>query len=195
LEYLTGNNLQLLIFFVAPGFISLRIWGLIQPSKKAILSESIIEAIVFSSLNYIATAWIYWVLNPDLVWLYYVIVLIICPILWPIVLRFLLTRKIFRNKIINLIPKSWDYFFSKREGCFMLIHLNNGRIIGGLYGLDSFTSSYPEKEDIYLQEVWKVDEEGKFVEKIFDTKGLLVNYNAIEYIELFNMNEGERNHG
>jgi hypothetical protein len=77
----------------------------------------------------------------------------------------------------------------------MLLHLTNGRVIGGLYGLDSFASSYPEKEDLYLQEVWKIDKEGKFIKKISDTKGLLVNYTTIEYIELFNINEGEKKHG
>ena len=70
----------------------------------------------------------------------------------------------------------------------MLIHLNNGRIIGGLYGPDSFVSSYPEEEDVYLQEIWKIDEEGRFMEKIPDSKGLLINHDAIEYIEFFDIN-------
>jgi hypothetical protein len=69
--------------------------------------------------------------------------------------------------------------------------LNNNRVIGGLYGYDSFASSYPEKEDLYLEEVWKIDNDGKFVEKIANTKGVLINYNSIEYIELFDVNEGE----
>ena len=74
----------------------------------------------------------------------------------------------------------------------MLIHLTNGRVIGGLYGLDSFASSYPEKEDIYLQEVWAVDNEGRFLEQIPQSKGLLINYKAVEYIEFFD-DEGESN--
>jgi hypothetical protein len=77
----------------------------------------------------------------------------------------------------------------------MLIHIKNGRIIGGLYGPDSFASSYPEKEDVYLQETWKIDGKGKFLKKIADTKGLLINPNTIEYIELFNINNEEKNDG
>jgi hypothetical protein len=181
---------------VAPGFISLKIWGLIHPSQKIVLSESLIEAIIFSSFNYIVTIWLYiGTKDSNLVWIYFITVLIIFPIIWPILLKLLLNNKLLKNKIISLIPKSWDYFFSKRECCFMLIHLNNGRIIGGLYGLDSFASSYPEKEDVYLQEIWKVDEEGKFIEKIPDTRGLLVNHDVIEYIELFRINEEEKNNG
>ena len=75
----------------------------------------------------------------------------------------------------------------------MLIHLNNGRMIGGLYGTDSFASSYPEKEDIYLQEIWKIDTEGNFIEKITGSKGLLINHDVIEYVELFNIPEGGNN--
>jgi hypothetical protein len=71
----------------------------------------------------------------------------------------------------------------------MLIHIKDGRIIGGLYGPDSFASSYPEKEDIYLQETWKIDGNGKFLKKIADTKGLLINPDTIEYIELFDIEE------
>jgi hypothetical protein len=178
---------------VAPGFISLKIWGLIHPSEKTTLSESLIEAIIFSSFNYIVTIWLYYITkNTNLIWIYFISVLVIFPIIWPIILKRLLDSKFLKNKIISLIPKSWDYFFGKRERCFMLIHLNSNRIIGGLYGFDSFVSSYPEKEDVYLQEVWKVDDEGKFMERIPGTRGLLVNHEAIEYIELFEINEEEK---
>jgi hypothetical protein len=77
----------------------------------------------------------------------------------------------------------------------MLIHIKDGRVIGGLYGPDSFASSYPEREDIYLEEIWKIDEEGKFLGKIADTKGLLINADIIEYIELFNINNEEKSNG
>jgi hypothetical protein len=196
LEYLTENNLQLLLLFVAPGFISLKIWGLIHPSQKIILSESLIEAIIFSSFNYIVTIWLYFITkNTDLIWIYFIIALIIFPIIWPILFKRLLNTRLLKNKTISLIPKSWDYFFSKRKYCFMLIHLNSDRVIGGLYGFDSFTSSYPEKEDVYLQEVWKVDKEGKFIEKVPDTKGLLINNDVIEYIELFEINGEDKGNG
>jgi hypothetical protein len=191
MEFLTENTAQLLMVLVAPGFISLKIWGLIHPSQKTQISESLIEAIIFSSFNYIVTIWLsFLVRDTHFVGIYFVAVMIVFPVLWPILLKVILNGKFFKKRTISLIPKSWDYYFSKRECCFMLIHLNNGKIIGGLYGTDSFASSYPEKEDLYLQEVWKVDEEGKFIEKISGSKGLLVNYDTIEYIELFDI-EGD----
>ena len=191
MEFLTENTANLLMLLVAPGFISMKIWGLIHPSRKIQISECLIEAIIFSSFNYIATIW--WL--PPLVsdWIYYGMTMIVLPVLWPILLKWILNLKFLKKKTISLIPKSWDYFFSKKECCFMLVHLNNGRIIGGLYGPGSFASSYPEKEDLYLQEVWKIGEEGKFIEKIPGSKGVLVNYDSIEYIEFFDIDEGESN--
>jgi len=194
LDFLNENTIQLIILFIVPGFISLKIWGLINPSKKILISESLIEAIVFSCINYIIVIWAYPLLKrTSYIYVYYIGASVIIPILWPILINILLKIKFLNKLNISLIPKSWDYFFSKKECCFMLIHLNNGKMIGGLYGTASFTSSYPEKEDIYLQEIWKIDTEGKFIEKIEGTKGLLVNYDVIEYIELFNINEGENN--
>ena len=193
MEFLTENSILLIILFVAPGFVSLKIWGLIYPSQKTLISESLVEAIIFSSFNYIATIWMYVLLkDTHFVWVYYVCFLLL-PFLWPIFLKAILSTKLLKEKTISPIPKSWDYFFFRRKECFMLIHLNNERIIGGLYGAESFASSYPEEEDVYLQEVWKIDEEGRFMERIPGAKGLLVNHDDIEYIELFDTNGGKGN--
>lgn len=195
LNVLNDNTFQLIILFIVPGFISLKIWGIINPSQKILISESLIEAITFSSFNYIVTIlWLYpFLVDTSYYKFYELIVLLLLPVIWPILLNFLLKIKVFNKINISLTPKSWDYFFAKNECCFMLVHLNNGRMIGGLYGTDSFASSYPEKEDVYLQEIWKIDDEGKFIEKIADSKGVLINHDVIEYIEFFNFTEGGNN--
>jgi hypothetical protein len=193
MEVLNENTIELILRFVVPGFISLKIWGLIHPSPKLLLSESLIEVIIFSCFSYASTIWLYSLLKETPFIVVYYLTVIIISFLWPILFKFILNIKLFKKIKISLIPKSWDYFFSKRELCFMLIHLNNGKMIGGLYGIDSFASSYPEKEDLYLQEVWKIDSEGKFIEKILGSKGLLVNHSLIEYIELFDVTEGGNN--
>jgi len=194
LNILNDNTFQLIILFIIPGFISLKVWGIINPSKKILISESLIEAIVFSSFNYIVTIWAYPLFKEtSYIYFYYFIALVIIPILWPILVNLLLKIKFLNKLNISLIPKSWDYFFSKEESCFMIIHLKNGRMIGGLYGTGSFASSYPEKEDIYLEEIWRIDPEGKFSEKIEDSKGLLINHDVIEYVEFFKISEGGNN--
>ena len=192
MEFLTENTPMLVVGLIAPGFISLRIWGLIHPTQKTRISESLIEVIIFSSFTYIATMWLFFLITDiRFVWIYFLTVLI-TSVLWPILLKGILSNNFLKRKTISIIPKSWDHFFGKKECCFILVHLGNDRVIGGLYGPDSFASSYPEKEDIYLQEVWKIDEKGKFLERIPGSKGLLVNSDVIEYIEFFDI-QGENN--
>jgi hypothetical protein len=123
MDLLANNTFGLFVVIVAPGFISMKIWGLIK------------------------------------------------------------------KKIINPIPKAWDVFFRKQQPCFMMVHLKNGQIIGGLYAYASAASSYPEKEDLYLQELWELDDEGRFEKPIDGTMGLLVNNDSVDYIELFQYKE------
>ena len=89
------------------------------------------------------------------------------------------------------MPKAWDVFFSRRIPCFMIVHMKNGQVIGSLYAYDSVASSYPESQDLYLQEIWELDNEGKFIKRIDGTLGLLVSGDTIDYIELFHCTEGE----
>ncbi len=79
----------------------------------------------------------------------------------------------------------------------MLVHLKGGRIIAGYYGPNSFASSFPQDQDIYLEEVWKVNNKGEFISKIGETKGILLSSDGIDYIEFFRTlsHTGEENHG
>jgi len=190
LEFLNENTIKLIMLFVAPGFISMKVWGLIHPSEKVKITNSLIEAIIFGGAYYIFVSWFTSMVCLSDIFL--VPLLFVLSIICPIFLKLILGFNIIKDKTISTIPKSWDYFFSNQKvRFFVLIHLKNERIIGGLYGGDSFASSYPEKEDLYLEEVWRLNEEGIFMEKTPDTKGLLINYDEIEYIELFNEQKGE----
>lgn len=56
-----------------------------------------------------------------------------------------------------LIPKAWDHFFrNRRKACWVLVHLKGGGLVGGVFSKNSFASSYPDPEDLYLEEVWQV---------------------------------------
>jgi hypothetical protein len=193
LDFLTDNAFGLFILIAAPGFLSLKIWSLIQPSQRISFVDSLYEAIFFGCINYFAV--VIWFppflteLNQFLYIPSYIISLLLVPIVLPIIWQKILNSACLKGKIINLTPKGWDYFFRKSVPCFMLIHLKNGQVIGGLYHTDSLASSYPEKEDIYLQEIWELDDIGKFKNPIDKTMGLLINYESVDYIELFKITE------
>ena len=72
-----------------------------------------------------------------------------------------------------------------------MIHLNNGKMIGGYFGTDSYATSFPNHGDIYLQSVFKVNDDGTFNEPIEDTKGLLIRKDQYTYLEIFNVPQQE----
>jgi hypothetical protein len=184
MEFLTDNNLELLILFVAPGFISLKVWGLLNSSPRVRLSESLMEAIIYSSFNTIFFIWLFTILKQAHPLLAYIVNFIILPVLWPALFYNITKLRYFRTR---LTPTAWDHYFNLGEACFVLLHLKNDAMAGGLYSGNSFASSYPEKEDLYLEELWTVDEKGVFLRKVENTKGLLVNFEEIKVIEFFKL--------
>jgi hypothetical protein len=195
-DLLEINKIQLIIVFILPGFISLKIWKLLIPSHEFKISEYILEIICYSTINFTVLFWLIPLAEKNhgfLCYGIYILVMFICPIIWPIIWKMLVTSKLLKGNILHPTPKAWDYYLGLGKSCFMLIHLKNGNLIGGLYYKDSFASSYPNDLDLYIKEVWKINTEGQFIEKINNTDGLLIAYDVIEYIELFNPypNEGD----
>jgi hypothetical protein len=65
-------------------------------------------------------------------------------------------------------------------------HLKEGMDLGGCFGERSFATSSPNAQEIYVEEVWRVDENGRFVERVEKTDGAMVrseNYELIEFLE------------
>jgi hypothetical protein len=184
MEFLTGNNLELTILFIAPGFISLKVWGLLNSSPRLRLTDALIEAIIFSSFNAIFFLWLFDILKQVHPLLAYFVVFVMLPVCWPIGFYNLARIPYFKTR---LTPTAWDHFFNLKEDCFLLLHLKSGLMLGGLYTAKSFASSYPEKEDLYLAELWKLDENGAFQEPMENTGGLLVNFEEVSFIEIFKL--------
>ncbi len=182
------------IIFIIPGFISMKIWCLIVANDSKKIAENVLEVISYSCFNYAALSWLILIINKNFEWftlhtfwliIFILLILLIFPILWPILLYKIRTTTFFKNHFMHPIPKPWDYFFSKKEGCFILIHLNNGAKIGGLFSSDSYASSFPNKEDLFIEQVWEINDKGEFIKEIEGTRGLWVSNSCFEYLEFF----------
>ncbi len=114
-----------------------------------------------------------------------VLIIFVGPILWPYIWTKLLKSKSLKAKFQQPFPTAWDFFFHKRKRVFVLIHLTNGNKIGGYYGPDSYATSYPREGDIYIEKAIKVDQEGRFLEVVSDSCGILIRKDEYELIELF----------
>ncbi|HXM46054.1 MAG TPA: DUF6338 family protein [Bryobacteraceae bacterium] len=67
-------------------------------------------------------------------------------------------------------------------------YTQNGQRIGGWFGIESFASSDPADEQIYLEEVWILDEAGRFVSTVERSRGIIVMKQEIRAVEFFEEN-------
>jgi hypothetical protein len=84
-----------------------------------------------------------------------------------------------------ILHKAWDYIFSQRKEYFVLVTLSDGKKLAGEYSEKSFTSSFPEDPQIYLEKAWEVSAEGGFERIREQSEGILILSKDIQSIEFF----------
>ncbi|MBP2638287.1 MAG: hypothetical protein H6Q72_4194 [Firmicutes bacterium] len=189
------DKMTLFIFCFVPGFISWKVWQLLVPGEIRKPVDYFLEVMSYGCINFAVVWWVLAYIKKiqpyypgAFIFLIYVLLLVL-PILWPIIIKKVIESERFRNKVILPTPKAWDHFFSSRKACFVLIHLKNGKLVGGLYLSEkSYTSSFPNTEDLYLEEVWRVDNNGAFLNKVEGTYGLWISKENFDYLEFFDTN-------
>jgi len=187
------NDFMLFLIFFIPGFISIKIYDLLIPSERRDFSVTFIEAIGYSAINFGLLSWLILIIHSNnfysvhRTWyvIFLVVILFIFPALLPIIFKALLSWKPITKHVIHPIPKPWDYVFGKGESYWIIIHLKNGKMVGGVYDEQSFASSFPAEEQIYLEKVWKINEEGVFLEQIDRSEGIIVTRDEISSVEFF----------
>ena len=111
--------------------------------------------------------------------------MVVVPACWPFVfLRISAWRPVGKH-FVHPIQKPWDYVFGKHDPFWIIVHLKNGQKIGGPFGIESFASSNPADEQIYLEEVWVLDEDDRFVGPVEDSRGIIIMNDEIRAVEFF----------
>ncbi|MDC6294139.1 DUF6338 family protein [Ralstonia pseudosolanacearum] len=185
------DKLYLVILFIIPGFIGMKFYGLLVSGDRLDASKALVDALAFSCLNYAVFSWaIYWVQiselsasRPILYAAFWATVLFVGPVLCAIVLVTLRRAKFVARWLPHPTGKAWDYIFGTRECFYMIITLKSGKRVGATYGEGSFASNFPYDEQIYVEEVWDVDEAEGFGRRHFNSRGMLISGASIESIE------------
>ena len=187
------DKLLLFLIFFIPGFISIRVYELLIATEKTNFSISLLEAIGFSSLNFAFYSW--WIIlihtdqfqhnHPFVYYLSIFFIGFISPILWPFLFLWLTRIRFIKKILLSPIKSAWDYYFNKRESSWVIVNLKNGSRIGGVYSSNSFTSTFPVEKQIYLEELWVLDEKGSFVERQDRTDGILILEGEIQSLEFY----------
>lgn len=205
-NFLESDSIQIFILLVVPGLISMHVWRLLIATPQVEWASAALEAAFYGALNFALTLPLIILIHQDGFpqrhpYIYAglgLVVLFVAPIVWPLLLKLLLNTPVMRGLQLPY-PTAWDFFFEQRLPVFVLITLQNGRMIGGLFGPESYAASYPRDGDIYLECMYHVNSNGVFGQPVAGSRGVLVRKEEYSHIELLEIpptaEEGERDHG
>jgi len=193
MEIWETQKLLLFVAFVIPGFISIKVYDLLVPAEIRDVSKSLIDAVAYSCVNYALLSWLIF-LSVKFAWhknnpIYYSIfilaVLFIFPILWALAFVWLRKTKVFLKRVPHPTSKPWDYVFSNGQSYWIVVELNDGSKIGGIYDTKSFASSFPADEQIYVEQIWKIGDEDQFISAIDRSHGAIISSKNIKSIRFY----------
>jgi Family of unknown function (DUF6338) len=182
-----------LIFFV-PGFISLKVYDLLIPGERRDFTKSFFDAMAYTALNFAALLWLVALIRYGglSTWEWYAamfVLLIGMPAFWPIAFLQIRRHPMIAQRITSPNARVWDDIFAKRVPYWVIVHLKDQRRVGGLYHGKSFASHSPAPPEIYLEQVWHVDENGGFTgSMVKSTAGVLIMGTDIVALEFFQYN-------
>lgn len=186
--------LILFVAFVLPGAISMYIYGLLVPQAERLLKEKVLEAVCFSLINFVLLFWlIRLVLDPAFLesqaltaWLIVIVAFIVLPLVWPFAAVRLLTFFERRGWIKVRARTAWDDYFGRLSGgCWILVELVTGKLVGGRFSVNSFASAFPEPGHLYIEQLWELDDDGAFVAPLPGSPGILLRPSDYRHVKVF----------
>ncbi len=183
--------------FLMPGFIARSVLSSVYPTSEPSESRLALTAITLSCVNYGIWSWLlvlswqrdWYKSNGFLVFLA-VLILFLSPVVGTLAFVKLTQTNAGRRAretfgIRHPTPKAWDYFFGKGAACWVIATLKSGRVIGGYYGTESFASSFPHEEDLYLELLCNMTPDGRLSGITPLTLGGIIRMEEVELLEFF----------
>jgi hypothetical protein len=190
---LNAVTIGLFIVAIFPGLVSTAVYRLLMPTRDLEWGNAMLQGLLYSTVNaalglpvLLFLVFGYDPLDHPLrysiagVWL-----LLIAPVLWAIVLSWIFRSRWIARRIQVPYPTAWDAYFDRRQRGFVLVHLKNGALLGGYWGGNSYAGAFPNDGDIYVEAVYRVDDDGRFGEPIEYTRGVLLRKDEYSYMEFF----------
>jgi hypothetical protein len=183
MDILNANSFLFFLIFFVPGFVSMKVYDLLVAGDKRDFSKSTLEVFAYGAINLALLFPLIWLVlyyrlyntHPMLFAVFTTLVLLVMPIFWPwVYVKKVVVHPKLARLIVSPNKRPWDFFFSKKEEAWVIVTLKNGRKIGGIYSGNSFASSFPLPEQIYLEKIWKLNKAGEFIEPIERSKGVII---------------------
>jgi hypothetical protein len=142
---LNATSIGLFMLAVFPGLVSTAVYRLIMPARAAEWGNAVLQGLFYSTVNFVLGLPVLFLLvfghdplqTPVRTVLAAVLVFLVGPVVWPIILVAIFKSEKVAHKIQIPYPTAWDYLFDRREPAFVLVHLNNGELLGGYWGTES----------------------------------------------------------
>lgn len=85
-------------------------------------------------------------------------------------------------------PSGWDHnaLTNTQEPSFVRVRLADGVWVGGWFATDSYMSTYPVAPDLFVESEWRMSPDGRFEEKIPNSRGVWVALppgTVVEWVE------------
>ena len=112
------NGLVIVFYLILPGFISIKAYEVLVPSPRRNWGDSIIEALIFGSINFVVVIPLLNAANSCSIWLGYllwVISLFALPIVWAVLFYKIPQWKFFKEFLRNPCPTAWDGFLGSEN--------------------------------------------------------------------------------
>lgn len=193
IEGINVSSIVLIILFVIPGSITDKIIRYRFPERKESPTKLLLDSIFYSCLNYAFFLWLvilslrYIEPGPQIAWPFFLAWIGII-LVGPFLLACLIVRLMTKFPALGLlhpIPTAWDYHFGKRRSYWVLVAFKDGSQIGRLYSKSSFASSFPQAQDLYIEQLWEVAKGGILRERIEDSAGAWVDMDNVQTLEFW----------
>jgi hypothetical protein len=198
------DKLIWVVIFLVPGLVAKWFYSMRHPGDKREWEKILLELLAYSLFNSALWSWLLIPLakTPPEQWEWWyvslvgVVVCFISPAVLGMVWAWLRANWLHRRfGFDHPTARGWDYFLTHHRQFWVLFHLKNGKMLGGFFGERSYASTFPQEPEIYVEEVWRVNEIGQFVEKVPGTAGAVVRQNDWERVEFFEIKLEEQSAG
>jgi hypothetical protein len=166
--------LFVILAFIVPGFVMSFVRSQFATGRPQKGTEQVLGYLTLSAINYAVFSWLVFILvgtrfaetHPGWAALSWLLVLLIGPALLGAGLGIAIQKDMFRPLFarmrlqpVHIVPTAWDYQFGRlREAHWVLVKLRSGGTVAGFFGTRSFASSDPEERDMFIEQVYHIDE-------------------------------------
>ena len=167
-EFLKPETIIYFLFFIVPGFLTIRIYELLVPTAVRTFGESLVDLISYSLL--IVLVWslpYFWLVGknpqdfgPKLYYFLLIVLIFLVVIVSPLGVAYgyyrFRTSDWLLQKMRHPSPTAWDFFFQQDQPSFVRFHMKSGETFGAYFGGNSFATSFPNVQEIYVQQLYEL---------------------------------------